>query len=54
MQTTFMGVQINSCHANYHLPGVCPHLGSKADLKKRTSRRRAKNKMARASRRANR
>lgn len=51
---TYMGVQINSCHTNYHLKGVCRHPGSKPDLKQRQERRRAKNKSAAKSRRINR
>lgn len=49
-----MGVMVHPCHANYHIPGVCSHPGSKPDLKQRTERRRAKNKTARHSRRINR
>lgn len=50
----FMGVQVNSCHQDFHIVGVCPHPGSKPDLKKRQNKRRAKNKVARHSRRINR
>jgi hypothetical protein len=42
------------CRANLHVKDVCAHPGSKSDLVLAKSRRRAKNKVARKSRRLNR